>query len=139
MSWILDHVNLVSHDPRRSAEFYTAVFGMREQQFPRASSAPGAISTSPDAVANFPEEGSDRLGLHLALPDTTMARQNSLWLDPIVRGHIALRVDDIQKVKVSLDAIGWDYVDMGEWIASGVYQIYVYDPDKNVLEVNQRQ
>ena len=138
MSWRLDHIDVVSYDVRRSAEFYSAIFGMREHRFPVAPGGEELFSTGPESLANFPEEGDGgRLGLHVAAPDTSIAKRLGWWMDPIVRGHFALTVDDIFAVKRNLDARGIDYLDMGEWAAAGRYQIYVYDPSKNIIEVNQ--
>jgi catechol 2,3-dioxygenase-like lactoylglutathione lyase family enzyme len=138
MAWCLDHVNVVAHDVRRSADFYSSVFGMSEKPFPAAEEHP-IFSTAPEALANFPEPDGDRLGLHVALPDVTIARQLNMWLDPIVRGHFAIRVDDIERVKANLDRRGDPYIEMGEWAAAGRHQLYAYDPDRNVLEINQKK
>jgi hypothetical protein len=46
-------------------------------------------------------------------------------------------VPDIEAVKRRLEAAGIVYSDAGVYAMKGVHQIYVYDPSKNVIEINQ--
>ena len=58
-------------------------------------------------------------------------------VNPVERGHIAFRTDDIAAFKKRLDEKGIRYSDYGGWAMSGWHQIFFYDPDGNVIEVHQ--
>ena len=58
-------------------------------------------------------------------------------VNPVDRGHIAFRTDDIAAFKKRLDDKGIKYSDYGGWAMSGWHQIFFYDPDGNVIEVHQ--
>ena len=58
-------------------------------------------------------------------------------VNPVDRGHIAFRTDDIAAFKKRLEDRGIKYSDYGGWAMSGWHQIFFYDPDGNVIEVHQ--
>ena len=58
-------------------------------------------------------------------------------VNPVERGHIAFRTDDIAAFKQRLDEKGIRYSDYGGWAMTGWQQIFFYDPDGNVIEVHQ--
>ena len=58
-------------------------------------------------------------------------------VNPVDRGHIAFRTDDLDAVKRRLDEKGIKYSDYGDWAMTGWKQIFFYDPDGNVVEVHQ--
>jgi catechol 2,3-dioxygenase-like lactoylglutathione lyase family enzyme len=58
-------------------------------------------------------------------------------VNPVQRGHIAFRADDLDAFRKRLDAKGIKYSDFGDWAMTGWKQIFFYDPDGNVVEVHQ--
>ncbi|MER2537493.1 MAG: hypothetical protein ABTQ31_20275, partial [Rhizobiaceae bacterium] len=52
-------------------------------------------------------------------------------------GHTAISVADLESVKARLSAMGYFYADRGNWAMPSVYQVYVYDPSANLIEINQ--
>ena len=58
-------------------------------------------------------------------------------VNPVKRGHIAFRTDDIASFKKRLDERGIRYSDYGGWALSGWHHIFLYDSDGNVIEVHQ--
>ena len=58
-------------------------------------------------------------------------------LNPLERGHIAFRTDDIDAFKRRLDEKGIPYADYGGFAMSGWQQIFFHDPEGNVIEVHQ--
>ena len=58
-------------------------------------------------------------------------------VNPLDRGHIAFRTDDIAAFKKRLDEKGIPYSDYGTWAMNGWHQIFFYDPEGNVIEVHQ--
>ena len=58
-------------------------------------------------------------------------------VNPVERGHIAFRTDDIEAFKRRLEERGIAYADYGAWAMSGWHQIFFHDPEGNVIEVHQ--
>src|SRR5690242_7309513 len=58
-------------------------------------------------------------------------------INPLHRGHVAFRTDDIAAVRKRLEEKGIPYSDYGAWAMGGWHQIFFYDPDGNVVEVHQ--
>ena len=77
------------------------------------------------------------LGFHLAEKDMGIGFRTGQVVNPVERGHIAFRTDDIAAFKKRLDEKGIRYSDYGGWAMSGWHQIFFYDPDGNVIEVHQ--
>ena len=75
--------------------------------------------------------------LHLARKDMMAGFRTGHIVNPVARGHIAYRTDDIVAFKAHLDERGVAYSDWGTSAVAGWHQIYFYDPDGNVIEVHQ--
>ena len=58
-------------------------------------------------------------------------------VNPLERGHIAYRTDDIEAFMKHLEAQGIPYSDWGSDAVKGWHQVFFYDPDGNVIEVHQ--
>lgn len=76
--------------------------------------------------------------LHLTKRDINNSFQSGHVVNPLERGHIAYRTDDIQEFMAHLDAQGVPYSDWGSDAVKGWHQIFFYDPIGNVIEVHQR-
>jgi catechol 2,3-dioxygenase-like lactoylglutathione lyase family enzyme len=136
MSWSLHHVNIPASDVRAAAAFYAGVFGMQEKPFPFVETGRGALQTGNDFVALF-EDDSHRQ-IHICKPTPTLPWDNDLRLHPVINGHMAIQVDDIEEVMRQLESRGLPYNDAGKWAFKGHRQVYCYDPSMNVVEINQR-
>ena len=137
MSWSIPHVNLEARDVRRAAAFDSAILGMAEGEwvFPESR---GYIPASPDRLALFGDGRQSHTGLHLIKPDPDFAGKNVLTLNPSLGGHVAIEVTDLKAVLKRLDAAGIRYSDAGVFAIPGVWNVYVEDPEGNLLEINQR-
>ena len=51
---------------------------------------------------------------------------------------MAIEVEDLKGVLRRLDAAGIPYSDAGVFAIPGVWNVYVEDPEGNLLEINQR-
>lgn len=133
MSIKFHHVNLCSENVQRLSEFYRSIFdleGVGGADHIRIDSNDrygGKVDFVTDGVTEF----------HLATRDLLVAFQNKQALNPLDRGHIAFRTDDIEAFKKRLDDKGIAYSDYGTWAVGGWYQIFFQDPDGNVVEVHQ--
>ena len=137
MAWSIHHVNLEARNVRRSAAFYSAILGMDEGAWEFPSSR-GYIPSEPDRLALFPDQRGGHNGLHLIKADQDFAQQNGLSHNPSIGGHVAFEVSDLNAVIARLRAAGIRYSDAGVFAIPGLWNIYVEDPEGNLIEINQR-
>ena len=141
MSWAIHHVNLPATDVRRSAAFYRDVLGLAEGTwtFPPADQV-GYISADPARLTIFPPQrpaqGANP-GLHLILPEPEFARRNGFDHNPSIGGHVAIQVDDLDAVMERLKGAGIAYSYAPTFAIPGMRHVYCYDPDMNLLEINE--
>ena len=136
MKWHLHHVNIPVFNIRETAKFYEDTFGMEEYDFPFVREGGGKLQKGGDYVAFFQDE-QDRQ-IHMCRPTRELSYENGMCLHPVLNGHLALQVDDIEEVKERLRRQRVPFDDAGQWAFAGHYQIYFYDPAMNVVEVNQK-
>ena len=128
----LHHVNLCSTDVAAMDTFYRNVLDMETEptmarQRITDQGYPGNVAFVTDGTTQF----------HLAEKDMNIGFRTGNVVNPVERGHIAFRTDDIAAFKKRLDEKGIKYSDYGGWAMSGWHQIFFYDPDGNVIEVHQ--
>jgi catechol 2,3-dioxygenase-like lactoylglutathione lyase family enzyme len=75
--------------------------------------------------------------MHLAERDLALGFRQKQFVNPVERGHIAFRTDDIAAFKKRLDENGVPYSDYGTFAMNGWHQIFFHDPEGNVIEVHQ--
>ena len=75
--------------------------------------------------------------VHLATKDLGVGFRTKHVVNPLERGHIAFRTDDIAAFKKRLEEKNIPYSDYGQWAMGGWHQIFFYDPEGNVIEVHQ--
>jgi catechol 2,3-dioxygenase-like lactoylglutathione lyase family enzyme len=88
---------------------------------------PGKVSFLTEGATQF----------HLAEKDLGVGFRTGQAVNPVERGHIAFRTDDIAAFKKRLEDKGIPYSDFGAWAMKGWQQIFFYDPDGNIIEVHQ--
>lgn len=133
MDWAIHHVNLISHDLEQSSRFYRDIIGLSDG---------AGVKTGGDGTGKFDRNrtiylGDGNRGLHIMLPMPALARDNGLSVNPALHGHTAINVPDISEVKARLDKAGIMYADAGNYSMPNLYQIYLYDPFMNCIEINQ--
>lgn len=130
------HINFVSENVDRMHDFYTQVLGLADvpqENFPRTeASAQGGYS----GKIRFATEGA--MQMHLAERDLGVAFRNGQVINPVERGHIAFRTDDLGAFLKLLDAKGIPYSDYGTAFARDWHQVFFLDPEGNVIEVHQQ-
>jgi catechol 2,3-dioxygenase-like lactoylglutathione lyase family enzyme len=128
----LHHVNLCSTNVAAMDEFYRDVLdlapepGLNERRTP-GGGYPGKVS--------FIGDGS--IQVHLAEKDLGVSFRTGQAINPVERGHIAFRTDDIDAFKRRLEEKGIPYSYFGTWAMKSWEQIFFYDPDGNIIEVHQ--
>jgi catechol 2,3-dioxygenase-like lactoylglutathione lyase family enzyme len=78
-----------------------------------------------------------KIQTHLAEKDLNVCFKTGHSINPLEKGHIAYRTDDLDTFKKHLDELGVNYSDWGETAVAGWKQIFFYDPDGNVIEVHE--
>jgi catechol 2,3-dioxygenase-like lactoylglutathione lyase family enzyme len=137
----LHHVNVVSPDVQGLDGFYRTALGL--ERIPDLPLIPiqGYSDTSSGKVKNpatFLSAGHpDELQLHLCAPDQNLGFRYGHMVNPVAKGHIAFRCDDIEAVKARLESSGIPYSDWGIWAVKDWYQIFLFDPAGTVIEVHQ--
>ncbi|MBV9756036.1 MAG: VOC family protein [Alphaproteobacteria bacterium] len=130
----LHHVNLCTRDVAGMDAFYRSVLGLQ----PEPSLANQRVmGQGYSGQVAFVSDGD--IQVHIAEQDLGVGFRTGNAVNPVHRGHIAFRTDDIAAVKRRLDEQGVPYSDFGAWAMRGWQQIFFYDPDGNVVEVHQVQ
>jgi catechol 2,3-dioxygenase-like lactoylglutathione lyase family enzyme len=115
----LHHLNLCTTNVAAMDEFYCKVLDMQ----PEASRiATRDTSQGYSGKVAFVTDGQSEV--HLAERDLQIGFKTGQAINPLEKGHIAFRTDDIAAFKKRLEERGIPYSDFG-------------DPDGNVVEVHQ--
>jgi catechol 2,3-dioxygenase-like lactoylglutathione lyase family enzyme len=127
----LHHVNVCSTDVPGLAEFYRSVLDLGSipalQTTRRTEGYAGDVAFMSDGTTQF----------HLAERDLGVAFRTGQPINPLDRGHIAFRTDDIEAFKDRLREKGIPFADYGGWAMNGWHQIFFQDPEGTVIEVHQ--
>lgn len=129
------HINYVSDDIERLHRFYTNVLGLDDipiENFPRPESTD---EKGYDGKIRFATDGA--MQMHLAERNLDVAFKHGEAINPVERGHIAFRTDDIEAFKAVLDANDIQYSDYGTAFAKEWHQVFFHDPEGNIIEVHQ--
>jgi glyoxylase I family protein len=130
------HINFVADDVGRMHDFYTQVLGLDdipEDQFVRT---PAKGKQGFDGEIKFATDGA--MQMHLAQRDLKVAFNNGQVINPIEKGHIAFRTDDLSGFLAVLDTHGIPYSDYGTTFSAEWHQVFFQDPEGNVIEVHER-
>ena len=130
------HINFVSEDVDRMHAFYTGILGLDDipqDNFPRSAATEDGGYSGKIRVAT---EG--HMQMHLAERELDTAFRNGQVINPVDRGHIAFRTDDIAAFLALLDEKGIPYSDYGTAFAKEWHQVFFMDPEGNVIEVHQQ-
>lgn len=128
----LHHVNLCTSDVPGMTEFYRNVLDLENE--PEMESTRVTSQGYPGKVG-FVTDGATQI--HLAEKDLGVAFRTGHAINPLERGHIAFRTDDIEAFKSRLREKGIPFSDYGGWAMNGWEQIFFHDPEGNVIEVHQ--
>lgn len=134
MKWALHHANLQVYDIEESIAFYRDILGLEV-------GAPHTIGSSFADLGvnetNLAVIGDGNKGLHLLKPLPDFSERTGTPINSAIGGHTAIEVEDLARVKRNLESRGIFHADRGDWAMPGVYQVYVYDPSGNLIELNQ--
>ncbi len=130
------HINSVTEDVDRLHDFYTKVLGLDDMPVSRFPRTQETDEAGYSGKIRFATEGG--MQMHLAERNLDVAFKNGQVINPVARGHIAFRTDDLDAVKKVLEENGIPYSDYGTAFSQEWHQIFFHDPEGNVIEVHQQ-
>jgi catechol 2,3-dioxygenase-like lactoylglutathione lyase family enzyme len=133
----LHHVNVCSDQLEALNRFYEDVLGLPEDD---SSAVPQReLDQGFNADVYFKREHrlDEPTQFHLTQKDEGLGERVGQKINPVAKGHIAFRTDDIDAFKRHLESKGVEYSDYGSIATAEWHQIFFCDPDGNVIEVHQ--
>ena len=129
----LHHINLSTQDVKKLETFYKDILFLDTQtdDLPTLEKKKGYSGD-----VSFVGDG--KVQMHLAQKDLSVNFKTGHFINPVEKGHIAYRTDDIEAFKKHLKENNIEFTDWGDIGVSGWHQIFFYDPDGNIIEVHQK-
>lgn len=128
----LHHINLATENVSRMDDFYRDVLGLD-----RETAGLPVLEKNKGYAGDVAFVTDGAIQMHLAERDVLAGFKASKIVNPVAKGHIAYRTDDLDAFIAHLDAQGVPYSDWGHAAVAGWRQIFFYDPDGNVIEVHE--
>ncbi len=130
------HINYVTRNVEKLNNFYKNILQMdsiSEDNFKRTKATE---STGYNGEIKFVTEG--KIQMHLAEKNLDIASLNKKHINPVERGHIAFRTDNLKEFISILKKNKINYADYGTTFSAEWHQIFFYDPEGNIIEVHQK-
>ena len=129
----LHHINLATQNVSRMKHFYKNILFLDDvvDDLPTLEKSKG-YSGSVGFV------GDGNIQTHIAEKDLEVNFKTGHYINPVEKGHIAYRTDNLEKFKKHLKDKNIEYSDWEETAESGWKQIFFYDPDANIIEVHEK-
>ena len=135
LDWGIHHMNLESLDVRESIDFFCKIVGMTEGKWIPPTDK-GDFSINPSELSILPVSF-DNKGLHIIKPDEGFAFRNNFFHNPSIGGHPAITVKDLSSLVKTLEKKNILFSDAKVYAMPGFHQIYLYDINANMLEINE--
>jgi len=129
------HINFVSENVDRLHTFYTNILGLNDmpvEMFPRPNETK---NSGYSGKIKFATDG--QMQMHLAERNLAVGFKHGEVINPVERGHIAFKTDDIEAFKLILEKHDILYSDYGTAFAEEWHQVFFHDPEGNIIEVHQ--
>ena len=130
------HINYVTKNVDKLNNFYKNILQMdsiSEENFKRTKATE---RTGYNGKIKFVTEG--KIQMHLAEKNLDIASLNKKHINPVERGHIAFRTDNLEEFISILKKNKINYADYGTTFSAEWHQIFFYDPEGNIIEVHQK-
>ena len=134
-NWYIHHMNLESLDVRESVDFVSEFLNLKEGKW-TAPVNKGDFSIDPRELSIFPMSSLNK-GLHIIKPDDGFGFRNNFAHNPSIAGHPAFTVKDVKKVMDMLGRSKILFSNAEIYAMPKFHQIYLYDQNANMLEINQ--
>ena len=133
--WKFHHINLESYNVRSSVNFIHDFLKINEGNW-KAPDKLGDVNIDKDQLSIFPINN-NLGGIHINKADFTFSWRNGFIHNPTIGGHPAFTVKDIKKFIIKLEKNKIPFTDAKVYAMPNIYQIYLYDPNANIIEINQ--
>lgn len=129
----MHHINLSTQDVKKLETFYKDILFLDTQ-----SDDLPTLEKKKGYSGDVSFVGDGKVQMHLAQKDLSVNFKTGHFINPVEKGHIAYRTDDIKAFKKHLKENNIEFTDWGDIGVSGWHQIFFYDPDGNIIEVHQK-
>ena len=128
----LHHINLSTRNVKELEVFYKDILFLDTQteDLPTLEKKKGYSGD-----VSFVGDG--KVQMHLAQKDLSVNFKTGHFINPVEKGHIAYRTDDLEAFKKHLNELNINFSDWGETAVAGWKQIFFHDPDGNIIEVHE--
>lgn len=133
MKLTLHHVNITGGDVPGLDAFYGEV--LMQPGIGDCPTLPTIETAALPTPVAFRTDG--QIQFHLAEQDHDLGIRAGRAINPLARGHLAFRTDDIHAFMRHLESLGVAYVDYGTYFTRYWHQIFFHDPAGTVIEVHQ--
>ena len=126
----------MSNNVSKLHDFYTKVLQLENipmENFPRPEETE---TTGYSGEIKFATDG--LMQMHLAEKDLNVAAKHMMHINPVEKGHVAFRTDDMEAFLKILKKNKIQYADYGTTFAKEWHQVFFHDPEGNVIEVHQK-
>ena len=134
-NWGFHHINLESYNVIRSVNFFKKFLNMKEGSWETPETL-GDVNIKKTQLAIFPSNKKHG-GLHINKADFTFNWRNKFIHNPTIGGHPAFTVSNIKEFIAKLKKYKIPFTDAKIYAMPKIYQVYLYDPNANVIEINQ--
>lgn len=128
----LHHINVCSKDVPHLSDFYRKILNLGG-----VDDDDHVQDTTKGYYAGVEFVTDGKIEFHLATTDLGVSYRTKQPVNPLERGHIAFRTDDIEAFKKHLIDNGVPFADYGVWAMAGWYQVFFKDPEGTIIEVHQ--
>ena len=129
----MHHINLSTQNVKKLETFYKDILLLDTQ-----SNDLPTLEKKKGYSGDVSFVGDGKVQMHLAQKDLSVNFKTGHFINPVEKGHIAYRTDDIEAFKNHLKENNIEFTDWGDIGVSGWHQIFFYDPDGNIIEVHQK-
>ena len=133
--WNFHHINLECYDVRASVNFIKKYLKIKEGSW-KAPAELGKVNISPNQLAIF-NLNNNHSGIHINKADLTFSWRNNFLHNPTIGGHPAFSVKDIGFLLENLKENDITFTNAGVYAMPNIHQVYLYDPNANIIEINQ--
>jgi catechol 2,3-dioxygenase-like lactoylglutathione lyase family enzyme len=135
MKFKFHHLNLCTDSLPRLTQFYKTLFELGTINDEEHKRSPSSSTTGYNGNVDFLTDGA--IEFHWAERDLDTGFKMNQLVNPMARGHYCFRTDDIMGFMRRCDELGIRYSDYGNWAIAGWRQVFLQDPDGNIIEVHQ--
>lgn len=129
------HVNICTSDVPELDQFYREVLDMKPE--PSMEKYRVLDTDGYEGGVAFHTDGN--IQFHHSQKDLGVAFRTGQKINPLERGHLAFRTDDIETFKARLTEKGIPFADFGNTFMNTWQQVFFYDPAGNIIEVHQAE